>query len=61
MAEPTFARTETRLGPSPGASGGWGRMAKFYSFTGARRDQMNKELANSRRLSVAINMVLQEV
>jgi transcriptional regulator len=38
-----------------------GRMAKFYSLTGAGRAQMKKELATWSRLSAAINLVVQEV
>jgi PadR family transcriptional regulator, regulatory protein PadR len=38
-----------------------GRMAKFYSLTGAGRDQMKRELATWTRLSTAINLVVQEV
>jgi transcriptional regulator len=35
-----------------------GRKAKFYSLTRAGRTQMEKELANWSRLSVAINQVV---
>jgi len=38
---------------------GTGRQAKFYSLTKAGRKQMEKELANWRRLSKAINSVVQ--
>jgi transcriptional regulator len=38
-----------------------GRMAKFYSLTGAGRKQMKQELATWNRLSAAINLVVQEV
>jgi PadR family transcriptional regulator, regulatory protein PadR len=38
-----------------------GRMAKFYSLTGAGRGQMQKELATWSRLSAAIDLVVQEV
>ena len=37
-----------------------GRMAKFYSLTGAGRKQLEKELENWTRLSSAINLVLRE-
>jgi len=38
---------------------GTGRQAKFYSLTKAGRKQMERELANWRRLSKAINSVVQ--
>jgi len=38
-----------------------GRMAKFYSLTGAGRTQMKRELATWSRLSAAINLVVQGV
>jgi PadR family transcriptional regulator PadR len=38
-----------------------GRMAKFYSLTSAGRKQLQKELASWTRLSVAINLVVQEI
>ena len=38
-----------------------GRMAKFYSLTGAGRKQLGKELASWTRLSAAINLVVQEI
>jgi transcriptional regulator len=38
-----------------------GRMAKFYSLTGAGRKQLQKELASWTRLSAAINRVVQEI
>ncbi len=37
-----------------------GREAKFYSLTAAGRKQLDNETANWRRLSAAINLVLQE-
>ncbi|RPI27392.1 MAG: PadR family transcriptional regulator [Acidobacteria bacterium] len=37
-----------------------GRMAKFYSLTGAGRKQLEKELASWVRLSAAINLVVEE-
>jgi PadR family transcriptional regulator PadR len=37
-----------------------GRMAKFYTLTRAGRQQLEKELASWTRLSVAINLVVQE-
>ncbi len=38
-----------------------GRMATFYSLTGAGRSQMKRELETWTRLSAAINLVVQEV
>jgi len=37
-----------------------GRMAKFYSLTRSGRKQLERELANWARLSMAINIVVQE-
>ena len=37
-----------------------GRMAKFYSLTRSGRKQLERELANWRRLSRAINVVVRE-
>ena len=37
-----------------------GRMAKFYSLTGAGRKQLERELGSWARLSDAINLVLRE-
>jgi len=37
-----------------------GRMAKFYSLTGAGRKQLEKELGSWTRLSAAIDLVLRE-
>jgi PadR family transcriptional regulator, regulatory protein PadR len=37
-----------------------GRMAKFYSLTRSGRRQFEKELASWNRLSLAINLVVQE-
>jgi PadR family transcriptional regulator PadR len=37
-----------------------GRQAKFYSLTAGGRAQLEKEAANWNRLSVAINLVVQE-
>lgn len=37
-----------------------GRQAKFYNLTPAGRNQLENETANWRRLSTAINLVLQE-
>jgi PadR family transcriptional regulator, regulatory protein PadR len=38
-----------------------GRQAKFYSLTAAGRKQLEQETANWKRLSGAINVVIQEV
>ena len=38
-----------------------GRQAKFYSLTAAGRKQLEQEAANWKRLSSAINLVVQEV
>ena len=38
-----------------------GRPAKFYSLTAAGRKQLEQEAANWKRLSSAINLVVQEV
>ena len=38
-----------------------GRQAKFYSLTAAGRKQLEQEAANWKRLSGAINVVIQEV
>jgi PadR family transcriptional regulator, regulatory protein PadR len=38
-----------------------GRQAKFYSLTAAGRKQLEQETANWKRLSDAINVVIQEV
>lgn len=38
-----------------------GRMAKFYSLTRAGRKQLEKELSDWKRLSEAINLIVQEV
>ncbi len=38
-----------------------GRQAKFYSLTAAGRRQLEQETANWKRLSGAINVVIQEV
>jgi len=37
-----------------------GRMAKFYALTRSGRKQLERELANWRRLSSAINLVVRE-
>lgn len=37
-----------------------GRQAKFYSLTGAGREQLEKETANWNRLSQAINLIVSE-
>ena len=37
-----------------------GRQAKFYSLTAAGRKQLDDETANWKRLSAAINLVLEE-
>jgi transcriptional regulator len=37
-----------------------GRQAKFYSLTAAGRKQLDNETANWKRLSAAINLVLEE-
>ena len=37
-----------------------GRQAKFYSLTGAGREQLEAETANWSRLSAAINLILSE-
>ena len=37
-----------------------GRMAKFYSLTGAGRKQLSKEVESWTRLSTAINVIVQE-
>ena len=37
-----------------------GRQAKFYSLTAAGRKQLEKEATNWKRLSAAINLVMQE-
>jgi PadR family transcriptional regulator, regulatory protein PadR len=38
-----------------------GRQAKFYSLTAAGRKQLEQEAANWKRLSSAINLVVQEL
>ena len=48
-----WIKSEWRRGES-------GRMAKFYALTRAGRRQFEKELANWKRLSSAINLVVQE-